>query len=184
MANAIIDACCLIDILASGIAEDILGASGFTWHIPSAVRGEVRYLRQRKAGQPGTVVQVAADVSVLLASGVLTACDPESTREWARFTHYTALFRSDGESMCLAIAEERNWVIATDDRRAINVAQQAGVTVVSCPQLVKDWADTAAPDEATILAALRDIELLAQFKPNQAMPQFQWWLDQLAKTGP
>jgi hypothetical protein len=36
------DACCLIDLLASGEAEAILGTSGFTWHVPSAVQGEVR----------------------------------------------------------------------------------------------------------------------------------------------
>ena len=43
--------------------------------------------------------------------------------------------------MCIAIAEQRGWTVATDDRKAIRVAQQAGLTVVSCPELVKRWAD-------------------------------------------
>jgi hypothetical protein len=82
-------------------------------------------------------VKVPADLSGLIGSGVLTVCDPENQQELDRFKHYATLFRSDAESMCLALAEQRGWVIATDDRRAIRVAQQARLTVVSCPQLVK-----------------------------------------------
>jgi predicted nucleic acid-binding protein len=101
-----------------------------------------------------------------------------------RFTHYATLFRSDGEAMCLALAEQRGWVVATDDRRAIRVARQAGLTVVSCPQLVKAWADASAPDQATLARVLQDIQVLAQFKPNSSMPEYQWWIDQLASANP
>jgi hypothetical protein len=181
---AAIDACCLIDLLASGDAEAILGASGVTWHLSSAVQGEIRYLRQHDPAQPGQVVKVAADLTGLIASGLLTVCHPENQQELDRFTHYATIFRSDGESMCLALAEQRGWVVATDDRRAIRVAQQAGLTVVSCPQLVKAWADTTTPDQATLLRVLQDIRVLAHFKPNPSMPECQWWVDQLTNTGP
>jgi hypothetical protein len=181
---AAIDACCLIDLLASGDAEAILSASGFSWQLPSAVQGEVRYVRRHDAARPGKIVRVPADLSGLIRSGVLTVCDPQGQQELARFTHYATLFRSDGESMCLALAEQRGWAIATDDRRAIRVARQARLTVVSCPQLVKAWADAISPDPASLLRALRDIQLLAQFKPNTSMPEYQWWADELAKCSP
>ena len=48
--------------------------------------------------------------------------------------------------MCLALAESRGWLVATDDRKAIRVAQQAGLTVLSCPELIKTWADATRPD--------------------------------------
>ena len=54
MSSAAIDACCLIDLLASGHAEAILRASGFSWHLPAAVQGEVQYLRQYDPAQPGS----------------------------------------------------------------------------------------------------------------------------------
>jgi hypothetical protein len=181
---AAIDACCLIDGLASGNAEAILRASGFIWHLPSGVQGEVRYLRQHDPAQPGQVVKVPADLSGLTASGLLTVCDPQNQQELDRFTHYATLFRSDGESMCLALAEQRGWVVATDDRRAIRVAQQAGLTVVSCPELVTAWSDATSPDQATLLRVLQDIQVLAQFKPNPAMPEYQWWVNQLLKGSP
>ena len=42
MPDAAIDACCLIDLLASGHVEAILRAANFDWHLPSAVQGESR----------------------------------------------------------------------------------------------------------------------------------------------
>ena len=81
--------------------------------------------------------------------------------------------------MCLALAESRSWLIATDDRKAICIGQQAGLTVLSSPELVKMWAENAHPDQPTLVKALNDIELLAQFRPNASMPEYQWWLDQI-----
>jgi hypothetical protein len=182
MPPAAIDACCLIDLLASGHAEVILRAGGFAWQLPSAVQGEVQYLRQHDPKQPGKLLKVPADLSGLISSGVLTVCAPKNQKELDRYTHYATVFRSDGESMCLALAERRGWVVATDDRKAIRVARQAGLTVVSCPELVKAWAASARPDQPTLVKALRDIQVLAQFKPNPSMPEHGWWVAQLAAS--
>jgi hypothetical protein len=184
MPDAAIDACCLIDLLASGDAEAILRASGFTWHLPSTVQGEVKYCRQHDQSQPGKTVTVPVDLLGLISLGLLTVCDPQNQQELDQFTYYAAIFRSDGEAMCLAIAEQRRWVMATDDRKAIRIAQQAGVAVVSCPQLVKAWANATAPDQAALNKVLQDIQILAQFKPYPSLPHYQWWVDELAKGSP
>jgi hypothetical protein len=87
--------------------------------------------------------------------------------------------------MCLALAEVRGWSVASDDRRAIRIAKQAGLAVASCPQLVKTYADATTLPRATLIQLLQDIQVLAQFVPNQSMPEYQWWVDQLrgsAKT--
>jgi hypothetical protein len=121
---------------------------------------------------------------LLKTSGVLQACAPADQNEQDRFIHFAAQFRSDGEAMCIAIAEQRGWLIATDDRKAIRIAQQVGLTVVSCPELVKRWADATGPDQGTLQKVLQDIQVLAQFKPNATMPEYQWWVDELAKSTP
>jgi hypothetical protein len=182
MPSAAIDACCMFDLLASGHAEAILRASTFTWQLPSAVQGEVQYLRQHDPVLPGKYIKVPADLSGLISSGVLTVCAPKNKPELDRYTHYASVFRSDGESMCLALAERRGWVVATDDRKAIRVAQLAGLTVVSCPELVKAWADATAPSQAVLTKVLQDIQVLAQFKPNPSMPEHGWWVAQLASS--
>ena len=184
MPGAAIDACCLIDLLASAQAEAILRASGFAWHLPAAVQAEVQYRRQYDPTQPGQTILAPVDLSAMIASGLLTPCTPQSQQELDQFTRYATIFRSDGEAMCLALACERRWVVATDDRRAIRIAQQAGLTVVSCPELVKAWAEATGPEEAAVRRVLLDIQVLAQFKPNAAMPEHQWWVDALAPTSP
>ena len=83
--------------------------------------------------------------------------------------------------MCLALAESRGWPVATDDRKAIRVAAQAGLTVISCPQLVKAWADATRPDPATLVQVLTDIQTLAQFRPNATMPESAWWFRQFPR---
>jgi hypothetical protein len=182
--GAVIDACCLIDLLASGQAHAILRAAGFTWHLPLAVEGEVRYLRQHDTEKPGAIVRVPADLSGLVGTGALTRCDSGNEEERERYVHYAAHFRSDGEAICLALAERRGWTLATDDRKAIRVAGQAGLVVVSCPQLVKTWADATKPAQATLKEVLQNVQVLAQFRPNSSMPSCSWWIKQLAKRRP
>ena len=177
-----IDACCLIDLLASGRAEAILRATGHTWHLPTSVQAEVQYVRQHDPDNPGGYKNVPADLTPLVKSGVLTPCQPDDPQEQAHYVHYATLFRSDGEAMCLALGECRGWTVATDDRRAINVAQQAGLTVISCPELVKEWADATRPDSTSLVQVLTEIQTLAQFRPNPSMPEYQWWVDELAKA--
>jgi hypothetical protein len=178
---AVIDACCLIDLLVSGQGEAILRAIGHAWHLPVAVQGEVKYLRQYDPAQAGAFLNVPADLTPHLGSGLLTPCQPEDPHEQARFVHYATLFRSDGESMCLALAESRGWPVATDDRRAIRVAEGAGLTVISCPELVNGWVNATRSDPATVVQALTDFQTLAQFRPNLTMPESAWWLSQLGQ---
>jgi hypothetical protein len=180
MPSATIDACCLIDLLASGHAETILRTCGYAWHLPVAVQGEVQFVRQPDPDSPGKIIKVVADLGPLLGAGVLALCQTENQQESDLFTQYATQFRSDGEAMCLALAEARSWLIATDDRKAIRIARQAGLSVVSCPELVKTWADVDHPDRGVLTKALEDIELLAHFRPSVTMPEYQWWMDQLS----
>ncbi|MGH7140246.1 MAG: hypothetical protein ACREHD_31290 [Pirellulales bacterium] len=175
MTSAVIDACCLIDVLASGHAEGILRASGHVWHLPIAVEGEVQFIRRRDPDDANGFLTAPADISGLISANALTLCQPDATSESDLFTRYASLFRSDGEAMCLALAETRGWQIATDDAKAIRLSRQAGLMVVSSPQLLKTWADTE--DEKTVVAALKDIEFFARFRPNSSMLECQWWLD-------
>jgi hypothetical protein len=180
----VIDACCLIDLLASGQAEAILRATGHTWHLPTSVQAEVQYVRQHDPDKPGSYKNVTVDLTPLVKTGALTPCQPDSPQEQAQYVHYATMFRSDGEAMCLALGECRGWVVATDDRRAILVAQQAGLTVVSCPELVKSWAISTCVAAARLVQALTDIQTLAQFRPNPSMPEHKWWAARLAQMGP
>ncbi len=172
---AVIDACCLIDLLASGQAEAILRATGHGWHLPSSVQAEIQYVRQHDPDNPGSYMNVPTDLTPLVESGVLTPCQPDDPQEQARYVQYATLFRSDGEAMCLALAECRGWTLATDDRRAIRIAQGTGLPVISCPELVKTWADASNLDPQEVALVISEIQTLAKFQPNTAMSGARWW---------
>lgn len=177
MRSADIDACCLIDLIASGHANAILQASEYTWHLPVAVKAEVKYILQYDPNQSGKLVSVEVDLGPLIESKVLILCQPDNDQELSRYTQFAVQFRSDGEAMCIALAESRDWTLATDDRKAIRIAKQSGINVLSSPQIIRRWADVANPDRSILEKALQDIQLFAQFRPNTSMPEYQWWLD-------
>jgi hypothetical protein len=182
--QAVIDACCLIDVLASGQAEAILRVTGHAWFLPSSVQAEVQYVRQHDPDKPGSYRNVPVDLTPFVTSGVLSLCQPDDAQEQARYIHYAALFRSDGEAMCLALAECRGWIVATDDRRAIQVAHKAGLSIVSCPEMVQAWAYRTGSDATCPIQVLTDIQALAQFRPNPSMPCYPWSVKQRAAIGP
>jgi hypothetical protein len=183
MPDAAIDACCVIDLCASGQVEAILAATGFRWFIPTTVTGEARYLHRPSPDDPSRLVQVPLDLSGLLAAGLLTACDVEGEEESQRFVQLATLFRSDGEAMALAIAWSRGWALGTDDRKARREAGRLGVPVVTTPELVKAWADATGADEAALAGLLRDIQAYARFTPHKTMPLHSWWVDAISKGG-
>lgn len=182
MSSVVIDACCLIDLLATGQVESILRAAGFNWHLPSAVEAEVQHVRQHDLKKPGQILKAAVELAPLLTSGILQTCTPVDPTEHDRFVHFATRFRSDGEAMCIAIAEHRGWTVATDDRKAILVAQQSGLTVISCPEILKRWAEAIRPSQSMLHKVINDIQILSQFRPNPSMPEYDWWINQITNT--
>lgn len=176
---AVIDACCVIDLLASGQIEAILRTTGYAWHLPDAVKAEVQFVRQRDPTQPDLFVNMPVDLSFHASSGLWSPCQPIGFQEQALFVQYAAQFRSDGEAICLAIAESRGWFVATDDQKAVRVAKAIGLSVISCPELVKKWADSSKPSADKLLHVLVEIQTLARFVPGTTMPESAWWMKKL-----
>lgn len=162
--------------------EAILSASGHAWCLPDAVRAEVQFVRQDDPVHPAAFLNVPVDWTPHISSGLLSLCQPDNSEKQARFVDYAALFRSDDEAMCLALAECRGWQVATDDRKAIRVAQQAGMTVLSGPELIKAWADATRPDTPSVVRVLTNIHRLAKFSPTSTMPESAWWFSQHSST--
>ena len=52
---AVIDACCVIDLLVSGQFEAIIQSAGHAWHLPVAVKAEVQFVRRHDPAQAGLI---------------------------------------------------------------------------------------------------------------------------------
>ena len=191
MTDVAVDACCLINLLAAGSilpdpsAPKVKGkasthALNRTLHIPNAVAAESLYLLQPDDGDESLLVKAPIDVQSYFDAGVLIACTVEGDEETDLFVQFATRL-DDGEAACLAIARNRNWAIATDDRPARKLANQFDVPVVTTVELVKEWANSSNARKPDIRDTLQNIQRFARFMPRQNSPEAEWWFSHVGE---
>lgn len=190
MKDVAVDACCLINLLAAGSILPAPPSSAtrrnasrarrgphaleVTLHVPTAVARETYYLLQPDKQDRRKLVKMPLDLGPYFKGGVLMESDVEGEEETDLFVQFAARL-DDGEAACLAIARNRGWTLATDDRPATKLAGQVGVPVLTTAQLVADWAEGAKADKAEIATALSNIRILAKFAPRPNSSGASWW---------
>ena len=172
MDDVVVDACCLINLCAAGELRERLSLIGGKWYIPTAVLAETLYLHVEQAD--GTIDKSPLDFQSFVDDGVLLSCDAEAGEELDLYVDLATRL-DDGEAMALAIAKARSWKLSTDDRKARRVASELGVTVITTPEIMKRWTDSATPSADELTETLRRIELLARFFPTASDPLHSWW---------
>lgn len=170
----ILDACVLINLLASEEAEDILRSTGKECRICVVVENESFYLRPDDP-QEDSFESVKLDS--LIKSGVLSLCDVEGAQEATLYVDYASQL-GDGEAMSLAIAESRGYILATDDRKARRIFLESvgdSGRLTSTSELVRNWADSQSVPPAKLKSVLLSIQHRANFFPPRKDPNFTWW---------
>ncbi|MCI0486039.1 MAG: hypothetical protein L0229_05515 [Blastocatellia bacterium] len=171
----ILDACVLINLLASGEIEGILSTAAQDSLICSAVEGESIYLR---TGDPKAPLE-PIDLSSLIDSGLLMVCHIEGDDEAELYVDYASAL-DDGEAMSLAIALSREFALATDERKARRLFLEAvggPARLISTSELVRRWAEDMAVPSERVKAALLNIEKRARYQPPTTDVNYQWWID-------
>lgn len=161
----ILDACVLLNLLATGVLEQILQASVRESSICILVGKEGFFLRNDT-----DVNEIeSVDLKPFIESGIIKSCNLEIDTEWQMFVNLAARL-DDGEAMTLAIALSRNWRVATDDKKMRKVfLEYAGgdsESLVSTSDLIKKWIKKEKIDEKTVESTLTMIEKRAGFRPN------------------
>ncbi|HWP43725.1 MAG TPA: hypothetical protein VNO14_10850 [Blastocatellia bacterium] len=171
----ILDACVLINLLASGEIEEILRVAAYDSLICSAVKGESVYLRTDDPQAPLDPI----DLSHLIESGLLTVCNIEGDREAELYVDYASAL-DDGEAMSVAIAISRGFVLATDERKARRLfleAESELERLTSTSEMIRRWAEEMAVPAERVKAALLNIEKRARYQPPTTDVNYQWWGD-------
>jgi predicted nucleic acid-binding protein len=171
----ILDACVLINLLASGELEGILRAAARDSLICTAVKRESIYLRTEDPKVPLEPIEL----NPLIDSGLLTVCQIEGAQEAELYVDYASVL-DDGEAMSLAIALSHGFILATDERKARRLfldfkpdTQQ----LTSTSELLRRWAEAETISRERLKAALLNIEKRARYQPASTDPNYQWWLD-------
>lgn len=175
MSERIIDACCLINLYATGTEDSMFQACGELW-VPTEVQNEALRIRRFDEDDPTRLVSQDIDLSDAIAAGLIQMCQLEGQDELDAFVRF-AMELDDGEASCLAIAKLRGWTVATDDRKARRIASENGIELISTLELIQRWVDTMSPTEETVANVLKKIELFAKFRPRRSDPLHSWWTD-------
>ncbi len=181
----LLDACCLINLLATGRMEEILNVLPFRFATSRLIATkEVLTIARDEDGDARIEREVIPGMA-LESSGILTLLDLETAQELADFVRFAADL-DDGEASVCALALAHGGGVATDDRKALGVLRREAspVVTVQTPELLHDWAHLSKVSESEVASVLRSIEQRARFRPRRDAPRFEWWSSRRLATGP
>jgi hypothetical protein len=170
--DAVVDACCLINLAAAGDLALLLNKSGFTWHLPRMV--EEQGVQVRVSADPADRSRTVIDLGPVIQAGSIQRCDIEE-RDQELFLEIAGVHGDDPDAAALAIAEVHGWLLATDDRALANLAARRHVRTVTTATVVKRATAAAALAEHEITAMLKRIEELGRWSPHDTDPDAAWW---------
>jgi hypothetical protein len=124
------------------------------------------------------------ELEPLIDKGVIAIAQLETEAEQLTFVTLSSKRLDDGEAITLALAMERNWAVATNDRAARRLMERefSQVQLISTPELFKHWQETKRPSPAVLRETLLAVELRANYLVGPRHPLYEWW--QAAKSGP
>ncbi len=175
----LLDTSVILNIIATGSGLDVVKSLERECFVCTAVAAEAIYIRGEDSAQPLQLVSVQPWIE----SGKVGIVSPEGLREEELYVQFAADL-DDGEAMSLAICVGREYVFATDDRKARRVAGSqvsAPVDLLSTPEILHAWSSGAGIPGETLREAILRVETKARFKPAQSDPLFEWWLRGLSE---
>jgi predicted nucleic acid-binding protein len=124
--NVSTDACILINFLRAH-RLDLLGAvPPYVFYVPTEALGEITYPDQQ------------AELKEALDRGWIHETKIEAIEELQIFARANEQLGS-GESACLALAQTRAWILATDDSKGVKwkkVVAESGIQVLNTPGIL------------------------------------------------
>jgi predicted nucleic acid-binding protein len=167
----ILDACCTLNLSATGRAAEIFQQLPCRSVVGARARGEAQWL-----AVPDSEEREPVDLGPLIASGGLTEVQLQGPDEERLFVEFGASL-ADGEAEAAAIAVNRGFILATDDRKARRIVSEryADVRLTGTLELLHEWQSTAGPMDAEVAEALRRIAERATYRPRRVHPLYDWW---------
>lgn len=169
----LIDACVLINLLATEEIRAVLEHAAQKSMICTAVKNESLYLRIEDTPDEKKLI----DLRSLIEDGTLSLCEIETPAEEQLYVNFSALL-DDGEAMSLAICLARNWHPATDEKKARRLYLADAKYpdyLVSTSQLVREWAEVKKVSPDYLRLVLLRIERRAHYSPPAWDTNQDWW---------
>ncbi|HEX6904718.1 MAG TPA: hypothetical protein VF789_33735 [Thermoanaerobaculia bacterium] len=176
----ILDACCLINLLASGRTEEIFRVLPYQFATSRLIATEEILAIAQIDAEGVPIGREVIVPSVLEGLENLSLLDLVTTQEMEDFL-LLAKELGRGESSILALALSHRGVVATDDRKALKVLARRAphVSTMQTPELLYEWAQLSQAQDDVIREVLQRIRFRGRFHPNRDAPRFDWWVGYL-----
>ena len=170
----VLDACVIINLYASRRMREILSDLHFSFAAAESVStDETLYVRRGGDGEDAAEKD-PLELQAMISSGSLTLLSLESEAEEETFVTLAAEM-DDGEALTLAIALNRGFSVATDDRKARRSLAGEHSRVYSTLELLHQWAGTRALSAQEIAVLLSNVRDRGKFVPPRGDPFEGWW---------
>lgn len=182
-----LDACCLINLFASGRAEEILTRLPFRFAVARyVIEKEVLEIGAQRHGDASAPEESRIGVNTRLAElierGVLEQLDVRTEEETIELVRFAAEL-DDGEAHTCALAVVRGARVATDDRKAIRVMRRAWKSrghsmdpVLHTSDLLFEWARAETAEDSELTRIVGAIATRASFLPSKRDPHCERWM--------
>jgi predicted nucleic acid-binding protein len=171
----LLDACCVLNLYATGRMEAILRALPLPCAVAERVVAEALHVRRGGDGEDADE-RDPVDLAPLIAQGLIEVLRLETDEEAASFVGFAAQL-DDGEAMTCALALHRDGVVGTDDRKARRVCgmQEPPLEIQTTPTMLKAWGESGQIASTELKQALFRIRERARFAPGKRDPLQVWW---------
>jgi hypothetical protein len=175
----VVDACCLLNLHATGRVDGILGTIPADFAAATRAMQEAGYLWATSHTR-GVADKEPISHESLVSAGLLREWDLASEDEYATFVDFSRAL-DDGEARTCALAVHRGGVVATDDRAALRLlaGRRPAVPAVSTSHLLFRWARMTQVSAMELELVLRAIRTRARYVPPRTDPNYVWWLQGL-----
>lgn len=175
--SVILDACCVINLFATGYMEPMLAVYPLQCVVSSFVADKEALSVFDGFDNAGKPKKETIDLIPLINAGVLEIVYPN----WSRHSSYLIELvgggmRGMGEKISGAMAQEENWAIATDDRNArrIFTALMPNTQLITTLDFVKNWVEVENISNQIVSDILRRIYVKGRYEISQDHPLFSW----------
>jgi predicted nucleic acid-binding protein len=173
----ILDACCVINLYASGHMDEILLSLPPDIFVATYVHEQEVLSIFSGPLENAESSKQQIDLSSLVSHGLINIASLTTEEEEILFINLSVEL-DDGEAATSAIAFHRNWGIATDDGKALKIIRRDAphLQLLSTLALIRYWADTTNQPFSIVQLALKNVHLRARYRPGKNHPFFTWWL--------
>ena len=172
----VIDTCCMLNLLATKRAVEILRALDFRLLVSPQVCGESRSL-STPPDENGDRAREAVSVEPLREAGLLETVPLDGPDLLDAFVAAAAEI-TDTDASCIALAGVLKAPLLTDDQKERRIAQAlfSEIQLVSTLDLVADAAEALEWSAEQLCAVAYDLRWRGNFLPPRRDPRGAWYL--------